>query len=913
MRGSVTRTLALALLGCAALLAAGSALAWTGDAPKMQVRLEWPTPAQLTTLQAIPDLDPMKVLPGREIVLVSDPEQVARLEALGFELEVQIADMEEHYAREREGYRNFGLLYTYSEMITHLDTIHSLYPEITTAKFSIGTSIEGRTIWAMKVSDNPEIDENEPEVGFDGLTHAREPITVNVLIETIYELCENYGTDPELTFLVDNRETYFIPVLNPDGYVYNEQTYPSGGGMWRKNRHAPIGGCYGVDLNRNYPYMWGGGGSSGDPCDDTYRGASPGSEPEVQACMNFVNGREFVTYDTYHSVAGMVLLPWSYTSSHTPDDAILRSIAGTMAGMAGYSYGQPPELLYICDGTSTDWLYGEQMLKPKIWAFCTEVDGSGFWPTDSEVAGLVAENIPKNLYLMKVAGGYPSLTGTVVTGGDGDGLPDPGETLDLTVTLQNLSPIRGAQNVAVTLSSLDAYVEIADAQALVGTIPAGGSGGNAGDPLTFMVDPACPEGHELTITVRVTADAFDVPYSYTWTVGEPPSFLADEMESGQGAWTHAPVNTGWVDQWHLSTERNHTPGGATSWKFGDTGTGTYANHADGALVTPAVAIGSAAQLRFWHWMDAEDSSYYQGRAYDGGLIELSINGGAWTQVTPQNGYTHTIRAGSNPGPFPADTPVFSGTFAWREDRIDLTGPATIQLRFRFGSDGADTQEGWHVDDVLIVDFSDSNTPPSAPLLVSPLDGATVQVSTPALVVANASDPDPGDALTYGFRVYQDALLTDLVASVEGVAEGATETSWTTPALSNGVYYWRAFADDAHERGLCMEAAQFRVEAGGASVAEPAAMLRLLGPASNPADANGTALRFELGVPGRVTGGIYDVQGRLVRAFDGRFTAGAQSFAWDGRDGAGQSVPGGVYLYRLEAGSLAREGRLLLVR
>ena len=115
------------------------------------------------------------------------------------------------------------------------------------------------------------------------------------------------------------------------------------------------------------------------------------------------------------------------------------------------------------------------MLKPKIYAFCTEVDGSGFWPTDAEVPGLVAENIPKNIYLMKVAGGYPALTATTVTGGDGDGLPDPGETLDLVVTLQTRARSAAAQNVAVTLSTLDAYVElIEDAQAAVGNIAAGG-------------------------------------------------------------------------------------------------------------------------------------------------------------------------------------------------------------------------------------------------------------------------------------------------------------------------------------------------------------------------------------------------------------------------------------------------------
>ncbi|MBM3316324.1 MAG: hypothetical protein FJY75_00585 [Candidatus Eisenbacteria bacterium] len=914
MRGLDTRLPRIVLLAGIVLLIAQGAAAWTGDGPKMQVRLEWPSPAQMTALQSLPDLDPMKVRPDREIILVSDAEQVAELEALGFVVEIQIADMEEHYAAQREGYRNFGLLYTYSEMIAHLDAIHALYPEITTPKFSIGTSIEGREIWAMKVSDNPNIDENEPEVGFDGLTHAREPITVNVLIETIYELCENYGTDPEITFLVDNREIFFVPVLNPDGYLYNEQTYPNGGGMWRKNRRAPVGGCYGVDLNRNFPYQWGGGGSSSDPCNDTYRGTAPASEPETQALINFTAGRQFVTYDTYHSVAGMVLIPWSYTTAHTPDDALFRQMAGTMAGMAGYAYGQPPELLYICSGTSTDWLYGEQMLKPKIFAFCTEVDGSGFWPTDAEVPGLVAENIPKNLYLIKIAGGYPALAAAELSGGDGNGLPDPGETLDLVATLQNLSPIRGAQNVVVTLSTLDAYVQLHDAQAAIGHIPAGGSGGNAADPFSFTVDPACPPGHELTVTVRVTADAFDVPYAFTWTVGQPPSFLADDMESGQGEWTHAPVNAGWVDQWHLSTERNHTPGGTTSWKFGDTGAGTYAHYADGALETPAVDIGAAAQLRFWHWMDAEESSYYQGRAYDGGVIELSVNGGGWTQVAPLNGYTHTIRAGGNPGPFPADTPVFSGTFGWREDRVDLAGPAAVRLRFRFGSDGAVAREGWHIDDVLIVDLSDTNSPPMAPLLVGPLDGETVQTASPALIVANAGDPDPGDELTYAFRVYGDALLTELIVEIDGVVEGAGQTEWVVfPGLSNGTYYWHAYADDGTERGPCMAPAHFRVEAGGAAAGEPGVLaLRLLGPAPQPARGS-AALRFELGSPGRVSGGIYDAQGRLVRSLEGRFAAGARSLDWDGRDGAGQAVPGGVYLYRLEANGLAREGRLLLVR
>ena len=216
MRPSLLRLLTLSLIvfGFAA-----APRAYTGDHPKMQLRLAWPDLSGMERLKEIPDLDPMKVAPGEEILLVGGPEQLDRLRALGFDVEVLVEDMEAQYASEREGLRNFGELYTYSEAVAFLDDFHAQYPEITTEKFSIGTTYLGNPIWAMKVSDHPDIDEEEPEVLFDGVHHAREPITVNVLIETIRHLCENYGTDPEATFLVDNREIFFVPVVNVDGYL----------------------------------------------------------------------------------------------------------------------------------------------------------------------------------------------------------------------------------------------------------------------------------------------------------------------------------------------------------------------------------------------------------------------------------------------------------------------------------------------------------------------------------------------------------------------------------------------------------------------------------------------------------------------------------------------------------------------
>ncbi|MCK4306316.1 MAG: T9SS type A sorting domain-containing protein, partial [Candidatus Eisenbacteria sp.] len=104
----------------------------------------------------------------------------------------------------------------------------------------------------------------------------------------------------------------------------------------------------------------------------------------------------------------------------------------------------------------------------------------------------------------------------------------------------------------------------------------------------------------------------------------------------------------------------------------------------------------------WMWIDAEESGSYPGRAYDGGLVEVSIDGGPFEQITPVGDYTHTIRIGSTPGPFPENTPVFSGNSDWQAVRFELGElQADVVFRFRFGSDGADVREGWYIDDIEI--------------------------------------------------------------------------------------------------------------------------------------------------------------------------------------------------------------------
>jgi len=182
--------------------------------------------------------------------------------------------------------------------------------------------------------------------------------------------------------------------------------------------------------------------------------------------------------------------------------------------------------------------------------------------------------------------------------------------------------------------------------------------------------------------------------------------LATDVEAGAGDWTHAPASSGFDDEWHVSGQRNHTAGGAHSWKCGDTGSGDYADFLDAALLSPAFEIGEEMTLRFWHWIDAHASTAFPGYTGDGGIVELSLDGGPWQQITPEGGYDHLYaRMTTPPGPFPNETPCFSGSHEWEQVEFDLSGySGTAQLRFRFGTDAQYEGEGWYIDDVRVNGF-----------------------------------------------------------------------------------------------------------------------------------------------------------------------------------------------------------------
>ena len=153
------------------------------------------------------------LLPDVGVHYIARIDIVDSLRAAGLHPEVVWADLHAHYASQALTV-GWGSFYTWDEVIAFLDSLHAAHPDITTPRFSIGQSIEGRDLWAMKISDHPAIDEDEPEVYFDSAHHAREVITPLVTANTMRWLADGYGTDPEATFLVNEREIWFVPVVS---------------------------------------------------------------------------------------------------------------------------------------------------------------------------------------------------------------------------------------------------------------------------------------------------------------------------------------------------------------------------------------------------------------------------------------------------------------------------------------------------------------------------------------------------------------------------------------------------------------------------------------------------------------------------------------------------------------------------
>jgi carboxypeptidase T len=593
------------------------------------------------------------------------------------------------------GFGSVGGHYSLNEVIMELDSMYMLYPDLITQKIQIGTSIQNRPIYAVKISDNPNTDENEPRVLYTGLTHAREPMGMMAIIYFMYYLLENYGTDPEATYLVNNREMYFIPVVNPDGYEHNRSTNPNGGGLWRKNRRDN-GGSYGVDLNRNWgPYAyWNApnGGSSTTPSSDTYRGTAPFSEPEVAAVRDFIAGKNIKNALNYHTYSNLLVFPYGALGRETPDSAIFREFARDMTRFNNYTYGTDLQTVgYSTRGNSDDYMYdGDTLLNGnKIFAMTPEVgttaDG-GFWAYQNRIFQLAQDNLYPNLYYAWSAGEHIYL----ISPNYNVSYFLPGEEISMQPVYKNKG-LSGLQNVNFVLTSLSEYVTINNSSVTLNEFPAR-TEITLPQPFTFNISGNVPLEHNARLLLtKITNGVTLSSDTLSFIVGVPVYTFMDTSNVISTYWTvtATPSTPAWET---ITTTFYSDPNSYT-----DSRTGLYVANATVTLTsTNNIDLTGSFSPRLTFWMKHDIEA-----KWDCGVVQISTNNGStWTTL---QGTLSKAASGSGKQ-VPAGMPVYDGIrSSWVKEEINLSayGGQQVKLRFELRTDGSIHKDGWYLDDIGI--------------------------------------------------------------------------------------------------------------------------------------------------------------------------------------------------------------------
>lgn len=641
----------------------------------------------------------------------------------------------------------FGGYYSFAQMVAAMDALVTAYPAIV-SKTSLGLSHEGRNIWCIKISDNVATDDaTEPDLLYMGLQHAREAITGASMIFFMQYLAEQYASNSKVSALINNREIYIIPCLNPDGWEFNRTTATGtvnaiGGGQ-RKNRRnigtdaIGTGTTYhansqkGVDLNRNWGVDWGNCnapiqgsmtscGLDGTPTSElsqgTYYGTAAFSEPETQAVRTLVTapGKNFVVGFDQHAFGPYYSLPYGRRSLHGALPAVdsqylynTSAIMGQYNGMrANDSYGA---LGYEVAGGFKDWmLLGDIGMgsKGKVYGITGEGGAGGgtpslsngsFWPPAAQIINLCKGMCYQNLQLAYTAGSYVDIQ-------DMDDIALP----PITNGLLNFSIRRiGLRSDPVTVSLVPIQNMLSVGAPVV--IPAIFLS-NYNDVYNFFINYTLPASITNGQRVKFAWKVETGGYTYYDTVVKfynPTQLLYDDMEGSFATnWTTTFSGTG-----------------ASGWDFTSAGTG-YNGAGKAMSESPAgnyttsttrrahyrnamnLSSATATYLSFWVKHRAENFR-------DKLTVEVSTNStdgsnGTWTAVA---GSTTVKEPGTLDGSTINGTPALTGIRGnWTRELFDLsafTGTA-VRLRFTFTSDNdastfqGELDDGFYIDNVKII-------------------------------------------------------------------------------------------------------------------------------------------------------------------------------------------------------------------
>lgn len=872
-----------------------------------EVKIHIQTLQDITELQNLGlEFDHPQITKDNSIIVFLDEDDYQKLQMTSFSFEVLIDDWFEYYSNQPKlsasekaeiiqkskdnygvegfGFGSMGGFYTLAEVVSKLDSMRQLYPNLITSKVSIGNTIENRPIYMVKISDNPDVDENEPEVLYTALHHAREPQSMMQMLYFMYYLLENYNSNPSVQYIVNNRELYFIPVFNPDGYEYNHITNPNGGGMWRKNRKNN-GGSYGVDLNRNYgPYTyWNApnGGSSTTPSSDTYRGTAPFSELETYSMKEFLATRYFKNALNYHTYSNLLIYPYGALGHETADTAIFREFARDITAFNGYTYGLDLETVgYSTRGNSDDYFYdGDTVLNHgKIFAMTPEVGSTGFWPTQAEIFPLAIENLKPNLYYALVAGEYvqavnPSFNQTYFNGGD---------NVELIVPQLRNKGLSDASNISLSLASDNPLITINSSPINIGNIAARTTVSN-NQNLSFTIDNTMPA--DVIVKMFLTVSTSGIPMftdTLSFITGTPIIVFADTTNDPLLLWNITATPS--IPKWEATNLSFHS----SPTSFTDSKTGNYVSNAT-VTMTLKNAIDLSAndhpRLSFWTKYDIESD-------YDYGQVEISTNNGStWIPLT--GSYT-------NPGTGsfqPAGEPLYDGVQAnWVNEVMDLSNYNTnqVKLKFELKTDVSLVKDGWYVDDIGVLVYGIVPVELTSFTAVTKDDDILLNWST-------ASETN-----NMGFEIERRSVKSNSgwqkLGFVNGKGTTTEKTSYSfvdkNPVVGKSYYRLKQIDFDGTSK------IYNSVEVDFENVREYSLAQNYPNP-FNPV----TEINFSLANSGYVTIKIYNILGSEVATLvDGFMESGKHNVKFDAQD-----FTSGVYFYTIKADNFTSTRKMMLMK
>jgi hypothetical protein len=725
--------------------------------------------SQLSTMlnQGV-DLEHYHPKPDKPFIGEFSKEEQQLIGSTGAQIKILVADLEKYYPEQNQlqkstsvsalpagfNYGSMGGYLTFDEMVSELDSMFLSYPNLITQKVSIGTSIEGRDIWMVKISDNPTVQENEPEVLYTSIHHAREPISMVQNIYFMQYLLEQYAINPEISCLIDNRQLYFVPVINPDGYVYNETTNPSGGGMWRKNRRDNLDGTFGVDLNRNYGYNWGidNIGSSDQGNSETFRGDSAFSEPETQAIRDFCNAHDFVFALNYHAFGNYILYPWGYNATAVnPEQSYFSGCADEMTSVNNYASGNCFSTLgYLANGGSDDWLYGEQTTKPKIYAYTPEV-GEQFWPPQSDILGMCEENILQNIRTADFSGEF-------INGGN---------ALSAYVSSQNFNWPFIFTSLGVVASGVST-AELIPVNAQISSvnntlsIPALSPLSVYLDSFDVTLSPSVNPGDDVFALLKITlSTGCVVTDTISFTFGEPVVIFSDSLNTHQfwNGWFITGSN-------YYSASNSMTDSPSGSYYPNDVNeTKSSINVNTTGYVKPFVQFRAT-----WDIESGYDYVTFGVLNASSSIIPLVGN---YTQ--PGSIYQNYL-------------PVYDGNqSSWVLAHVDISAYSSANLNFGFGlySDNAVELDGYYFDDFTVLGYAPSTG-----------FDETQSSSLPITVY-----PNPASSIINFSNEVASCILSDLSGKILFQCSGKMKQIELPETINNGLYLLNLKTENNHQTNV----------------------------------------------------------------------------------------------------------------